>query len=355
MSNNDFFSGYTSYKDNNQASDNGTPINQTSTEKAITVNNSDIKQEAPKPAFTQKPSRQIQEARYVGEMPRPFLAFLIATSIMGIFMLLQLAVSLPFYSEIMFDAMKITNGDESAALEYYMQVISNSSINTKVLLITTSCSLFAAVIWYYFQYCRKTKLSEIKETCKNIFTLRTIAGLIVGTIALFFLSSIVAAIVMAIFPVHAEEYQRLLELGLADMSSPLVFVIIVILAPINEECIFRGLILTKLKKNMKPSFAIILTGVLFGVFHFNLIQSLYVLPVGIALAYVAWKYQSIIPTMIMHAIYNALNYLIEALPTSLTENNLFIIIVMIVAAVGWYFLEIRKKVERKKADIDYHI
>lgn len=352
MSNsNDFFNSYTNYKDAADIKKETSGIDN----KDINMQKENSGPEAEaQHKLTAGPS-QLQEARYVGEKPRPFMALLIASSILGVFILIQLAVGLPFYSELMFDAMNKAGMNRELAEEYYYSLISNAGINTKVLLFSTGASLIAAVLWYYLQYCRKNTFTDLKESCKTIFTGRTIAGFFVGTIALFFLSGIVGNLVMELFPVKAAEYESMLEMGLGDLDSPLVLFIIVVLAPINEECIFRGLILSKLKKNMRPVFAVIITAVLFGVFHMNLIQALYVIPVGAALSYIAWKYQSVIPGIIMHALYNGMNYLVELLPQSLTDSPLFVISIMLAAGIGWYFLEIRRRVERRKADINYHL
>ena len=48
-----------------------------------------------------------------------------------------------------------------------------------------------------------------------------------------------------------------------------------IIGPIIEEIIFRGLIFNELKNIMPVSVVIIAQGILFGLCHFNLMQSIY--------------------------------------------------------------------------------
>lgn len=77
-----------------------------------------------------------------------------------------------------------------------------------------------------------------------------------------------------------------------------------IAAPIFEELLFRGLILTALKRfgNM---FAIIITSLLFALVHGNLPQSIPVFFMSLVLCYVALRSKSLLPTIAIHFINNS--------------------------------------------------
>lgn len=62
-----------------------------------------------------------------------------------------------------------------------------------------------------------------------------------------------------------------------------------ILGPLTEEIVFRGAVLRFLEKYGKV-FAIVVSAVLFGVFHANLTQSIFAFAVGLVLGYVALEF-----------------------------------------------------------------
>lgn len=97
-------------------------------------------------------------------------------------------------------------------------------------------------------------------------------------------------------------------------SEPLSIVInlsyICFIGPILEEIIFRGFIL-KAIRSFGTSFAIIFSSILFGIFHGNLLQLVPATLMGIVLAYITVKSNSIIPSIIAHICNNSFRYLEE--------------------------------------------
>lgn len=73
---------------------------------------------------------------------------------------------------------------------------------------------------------------------------------------------------------------------------------------ICEETLFRGYILRVLEKDWGVWGGIIVTGVLFGIFHLRLGQVIPLASIGIVLAYVAWRSDSIFPAMMGHFVNN---------------------------------------------------
>lgn len=77
-------------------------------------------------------------------------------------------------------------------------------------------------------------------------------------------------------------------------------------APILEEILFRGFVLRSLQK-FGNVFAILISGILFGLFHGNLEQTIPTALGGIVLAYIAVKSNSIVPCVVAHFFNNALS------------------------------------------------
>ena len=86
------------------------------------------------------------------------------------------------------------------------------------------------------------------------------------------------------------------------------FLAIVVIGPIMEEFLFRGLILHELDKHINTYIAIIIQAVLFGLVHLNFYQLTYTVLIGIilGLAYVWLK--SIWAPIIIHVVNNGISF-----------------------------------------------
>ncbi len=80
----------------------------------------------------------------------------------------------------------------------------------------------------------------------------------------------------------------------------------VILVPIGEELLFRGIIQDELRRALPPVFAVIATSLLFAIFHGNLIQGSYVFFVGLALSIVYYLTGNFLVPVGMHIIFNVI-------------------------------------------------
>ncbi len=102
-------------------------------------------------------------------------------------------------------------------------------------------------------------------------------------------------------PVSAET-ERLQDLGGGYLAF--IILVVVVLAPIFEELFFRGLFYPALRRRMGPWPAIILNGTIFGILHLQPLFVLSLVLVGIVLAYLYEKTDSLAAPMIAHGLYN---------------------------------------------------
>ncbi len=95
-------------------------------------------------------------------------------------------------------------------------------------------------------------------------------------------------------------------------SAPLfaLMFVIAIVPGIFEELAFRGVILTGLQKDSRPSSAIFVSAFFFGITHGILQQSLNAFIIGLLLGYIAVRSGSLIPTIIMHVLHNGITVLV---------------------------------------------
>lgn len=81
---------------------------------------------------------------------------------------------------------------------------------------------------------------------------------------------------------------------------------IAIIGPVLEEILFRGAITKALLQQYPPTKAILISALLFGVFHINPAQILPAFLIGMLLAWTYYKTDSLIPCILMHIPNNSL-------------------------------------------------
>lgn len=91
------------------------------------------------------------------------------------------------------------------------------------------------------------------------------------------------------------------------------FLTVAIAAPLLEEIIFRGIILNGFLKRYSPTKAIIMSAVMFGIFHLNPWQFIPAFLLGLVIGWLYWKTNSIIPGIVIHFINNSLTFLMMVL------------------------------------------
>lgn len=130
-------------------------------------------------------------------------------------------------------------------------------------------------------------------------------------IATQFLS--VLAINMVRWPDWAiEEFNQTYEFIGADngtVSLILEILSVAVFAPLAEELIFRGCIYTRLRRGMPVTAAVILSAFAFGLAHGVLIAVCYAAVLGLMLAYVYEKFDSVFAPIALHMGFNLANYI----------------------------------------------
>lgn len=111
--------------------------------------------------------------------------------------------------------------------------------------------------------------------------------------------------------VGSPQYERNLEL---QSSYPLALLLVtaLVLAPVGEEALMRGVAYPMLRKHFAPVITAVITSAVFALIHGNLVQMMVVFPLGILLAFVYEHTQRLWSVMALHAIFNAASLLIPA-------------------------------------------
>ena len=131
-----------------------------------------------------------------------------------------------------------------------------------------------------------------------------------------------------------------------------------IIVPITEEYMHRGLIYKRLRRDMSVKHAMVISAVLFGGAHGNIVQAIYGLLCGLLLAYLYEKYGSIKAPIFAHMVMNTVSCIITEIDgftwmfTNLTRMAVITIGCAAVASTMFLFIrDIDEKPETEGATI----
>ena len=110
-----------------------------------------------------------------------------------------------------------------------------------------------------------------------------------------------------------------------------------IAAPFAEELLFRGLIHRRIKEYVPQSVAMIISALVFGAFHGNLVQFVYAFTIGLLLAYVYDKYNTIWASICFHVAANMISVLITELLPEQYYTVWVVLFATVTGLIGTYF------------------
>jgi hypothetical protein len=181
-------------------------------------------------------------------------------------------------------------------------------------------SISAAVSFFAYWFISWARKQNFFQACtfKKTHPANYLASVLLGISLLLPIS-----ILIRLFSVDklSTDSQELMNRIINGSSLFVAILGIGILAPIIEEIIFRGLILTELKKITAIPAAIIIQGMLFGIYHGNLQQAIYAGVLGIVLGYVCVKTGSLFCSILVHIFFNTTSLLMDRVFTGIVNEN----------------------------------
>ncbi|MDO5294262.1 MAG: CPBP family intramembrane metalloprotease, partial [bacterium] len=257
---------------------------------------------------------------------------------MLVFLGLQLAVGM-VSGIVVAIATAAQSGSSQFASQFEYQINENiMSAMPVILLVTTLLTTIVGYLWYRLKYRERYdyQLKEVAEAKDYIY-------IIVAALAASFAIDIIIIFVTSIFPNALSEYSDLMEE--AGIGSNIIsFLTAAFLAPIGEECFFRGVIQRKAEKLMPFIAANILQALLFGIMHWNIVQSSYAFVLGLILGYIRYKYQSVKMGILFHMVFNILGQTLPMLLAN-TSDTVNIILAVISVPILGIILKLMSNVE----------
>ncbi|MCM1045059.1 MAG: CPBP family intramembrane metalloprotease [Candidatus Gastranaerophilales bacterium] len=229
---------------------------------------------------------------------------------------------------------------------------------TDSLTIVTACyqavGLVMCATWYYYG-CGRPKLVSPKK----IFTGKGLAATLLIGFGMCVAATGLLSSAEFIVPDVIQQYEELMEAaGLG--SDPLIIIVSVLIAPIGEELMCRGIIFHyagKVVKGMRSKTAAFwianaIQALMFGVMHGNLVQGFYAFLMGLGLGWLRGRYRSLYPSMLAHFVINfsstfILGFLFAGLPETLPVCAAIMLvgIVITVLVMCWASAETDRKAE----------
>lgn len=205
-------------------------------------------------------------------------------------------------------------------------------------------------LWFWLMFCRKKQTGDWKQVLKP----QRIIGIVGCGIALQLALSMALTVILPLIPKIFESYSSVMN----ALGSESIWMIlcVCILAPIGEELIFRGLTLRIMKKAIPLWAAVVVQAVLFGIYHMNLVQGVYAFLLGLLFGYIAYRYGSVVPGILLHMVVNTSSYLIGyLLPDSLEGQTFIQILIGVVAflvVVGFSYLVVKGTRSTEPGSVD---
>ncbi|PAB59526.1 CPBP family intramembrane glutamic endopeptidase [Anaeromicrobium sediminis] len=164
---------------------------------------------------------------------------------------------------------------------------------------------------FIIKWCEKRYIVELKKLfntkkvtiLKLFFMLISITGLII-------LLSEIDNLVKVVFPIRGMWKELFVDMFGQEHNLWQKIIAIVIVGPIVEELLFRGIILKGFMKHYSPKKAVIVSAFLFALVHMNIWQFVVAFPLGLILGWWFVKTNSIIPCILGHMFNNSIPFII---------------------------------------------
>lgn len=217
------------------------------------------------------------------------------------------AVFLKIFLEIFSNMELLTDSsaDTNAVINSTVNSVMNSLMDSQFLAgISAVYAVIAALalgFWYWKRFCPK---KQPHREISSIINFPMAGGLVLMMLGMQYISTYIVMLLATVNPGWYQTYEDLMKsIGFGNVT-PLLALYSILIAPISEELIFRGVTMKYAEKVLPFLAANILQAFLFGLFHANVIQGVYAFVVGMFCGYVCYKGGSLYLSVLFHMLFN---------------------------------------------------
>lgn len=198
------------------------------------------------------------------------------------------------------------------------------------------------VYWLRFVVVKKKFLKEVECKPVSVKSILPVVGFALGF-------NVIVSVVISYFP-WPQGWLDAYATSAAPLDGSLMsWLAGVLMAPVLEEIVFRGLVYTRLKKGMPAIVAAVLTSLLFGIMHGTIIWVIYAFVLGMVMTWVFERYQSLVANIIFHFTFNLMGLGLSMIPES-AEFVVWILLAVSIVGCVFTFMQMRKVTERKEVE-----
>lgn len=201
-------------------------------------------------------------------------------------------------------------------------------------------AMIISLLIYFFMLRRKQH--NIFDMCNfRKIGIKNIILIIVVCMSCSMLLSGIIEYVIKFFPSY-NETSKMISMSMVSIVG---IVAVVLFAPIFEEILFRGIVLSEIKMKVNVTAAIVIQGIIFGLYHMDKFQSIYASILGILLGFICVKTRSVVGSIVGHVTFNICGtivfpYLVES---SKRFAFLYIIAGVIIFIISIYYFNKHNK------------
>lgn len=229
---------------------------------------------------------------------------------LALFLGMQIAVMMPLMVSLISEAImgeSVVDEDTVAAV-----------LGADAMLMSLISNLLTLAFVLIFYLIRRKKLSEA------LWLRRVPASTLWTGVALAPALYLAVTAVLAVLP---EAWLDSYNEAAADLGGGTVVGVLAValMAPIVEEFIFRGLIMTRLSRAMPGWLAVVLSAAVFGACHGHPVWFGYAFVLGLFFGFMDLKANSIWPSILGHMAFNTIGEIISAVPEAEEGTELIIV------------------------------
>ena len=187
-----------------------------------------------------------------------------------------------------------------------------SLFGTQDALLVTGGGALLALPFLYAAYRKKRSMDMKPMQCPRHLPAGCFFAAVAGSGACLCLNVLLKALVLS------DGWSSTRE-AVYGASMTVRVLVTVLLAPLTEELLFRGLIRAELRTHMKPRTAALMGALLFGMYHGNISQGMYAFFLALCLELVCEWSSSLLPAVCMHAGANAASVCFTALMSGMSD------------------------------------
>lgn len=160
-------------------------------------------------------------------------------------------------------------------------------------LLILGSQLLPLYVFWKRKYCDFTLVKDARLP-------RMLAWMVIGWLGCY----AIIMVLLQYLPQYDWDIEMLSDIG-GMMQNPVGIISVCLMAPVVEECVFRGAIeRVLLDKGWKPWWAIVTSALIFAVFHGNLTQGMTALVLGLFMGWVFYRTRNLWLCIFVHLINN---------------------------------------------------